>query len=160
MAAPDDKLYEYAVIRYVPKVDREEFVNIGLIMLSKRNRWLKAMVILDDDRIKALYPDADLECLRNQSRLFEMKDVPAKDLPVEERYRWLTSVKSACLQVAPSHPGLLIGNPSINVKSEREVGTAPLRKSLNDDGADFRSDATMQTALEKEFERLFTRLVL
>ncbi|MCH5242350.1 MAG: DUF3037 domain-containing protein [Muribaculaceae bacterium] len=131
MAAPDDKLYEYAVIRYVPKVDREEFVNIGLIMMNKRHKWLKALVLLDEDRIKALYPKADLECLKNQSRLFEMKDVPAKDLPTEEKYRWLTAVKSASLQVSQSHPGLL--------NTDKEA---------------------IEYSMEKEFERLFALLIL
>lgn len=107
MAAPDDLLYEYAVVRYVPRVDREEFINIGLVMMNKRRKWLNSLIIIDDDRIKALFPGADLDCLRRQSALFELKDVPQEDLPVEEKYRWLTAVKSACLQVSPSHPGLL-----------------------------------------------------
>ena len=132
MTVPDDKLYEYAVIRYVPKVDREEFVNIGLIMMNKRRKWLKALVILDENRIKALFPKADIDCLKNQSRLFEMKDVPDKEIPVEEKYRWLTAVKSACLQVSPSHPGL-----------------------LNDS-----QDSMKDCSMEREFERLFTQLVL
>lgn len=137
MAAPDDLLYEYAVVRYVPRVDREEFVNIGLIMMNKRHRWLKAMVMLDEDRLLALYPMADLNCLRNQSKLFEKKDVPEKDLPVEEKYRWLTAVKSACIQVSPSHPGLLnfsAGEPS--------------------------SSSKVPEFMEKEFSRLFDSLVL
>lgn len=132
MVAPDEKLYEYAVIRYVPRVDREEFVNIGLVMMNKRKKWLKALVILDEERLKALYPSSDLECLKIQSRLFEMKDVPAQDIPVEEKYRWLTAVKSACLQVSPSHPGLL---------------------------NDFH-DSDVTKAMEKEFERLFAQLIL
>ena len=132
MAVPDDKLYEYAVIRYVPRVDREEFVNIGLIMMNKRKKWLKALVMLDEDRIRSFFPGADIDCLRNQSRLFEMKDVPAKDLPIEEKYRWLTAVKSACIQVSPSHPGLL---PD-----------------------DFEHD--MEKSMEEEFSRLFLSLIL
>ena len=132
MASPDDKLYEYAVIRYVPRVDREEFVNIGLIMMNKRKKWLKALVLLDEERIKAFFPGADIDCLKNQSKLFEKRDVPAKDIPIEEKYRWLTAVKSACLQVSPSHPGLL--------------------------PADTASD--ISKAMEEEFNRLFVSLVL
>ena len=132
MAAPDDLLYEYAVIRYVPRVDREEFVNIGLIMMNKRHKWLKALVLLDEERIKALFPKGDIQCLKNQSRLFEMKDVPASELPIEEKYRWLTAVKSACLQVSPSHPGIL---PKHNVSSLPEE-------------------------MEAEFDRLFSQLIL
>lgn len=112
MGAPDELLYEYAVIRYVPRVDREEFINIGLIMMNKRRKWLKALVMFDDQRIKALYPEADLDCLKRQAALFERKDVPGSDLPVEEKYRWLTAVKSACLQVSPSHPGLFLSASS------------------------------------------------
>lgn len=131
MEVSDEKLYEYSIIRYVPRVDREEFVNIGLIMMNKRKKWLKALVILDDIRIKALYPNTDLECLKNQSRLFEMKHVPEPDLAVEEKYRWLTAVKSASLQVSPSHPGL-----------------------LNTETSD------VSKAMEEEFNRLFEILVL
>lgn len=132
MASPDDKLYEYAVIRYVPRVDREEFVNIGLIMMNKRKKWLKALVLLDEERIKAFFPGADIDCLKNQSKLFEKRDVPAKDIPIEEKYRWLTAVKSACLQVSPSHPGLLPAD----------------------------TDNDISKALEEEFNRLFVSLVL
>ena len=132
MAAPDDKLYEYAVIRYVPRVDREEFVNIGLIMMNKRHKWMKALVIIDEERIKSFYPKADIECLKKQSSLFEMKNVPSSELPVEEKYRWLTAVKSACLQVSPSHPGLL-----------------PCAEFVD-----------INLAMEEEFNRLFTSLVL
>ena len=134
MDAPDNLLYEYALIRYVPRVDREEFVNIGLVMMNKRNRWIKAMVIIDDERIRALFPGADLECLKNQIRLFEMKDVPAALLPVEERYRWLTSVKSASLQVSQSHPGLL--------EERAASGRSPIQQ------------------MEEEFSRLFFSLIL
>lgn len=138
MIAPDSLLYEYAVIRFVPRIDREEFINIGLVMMSKRNKWLKSMVILDEARILALYPAADIDCLKNQSRLFELLDVPAKDLPVEEKYRWLTAVKSACIQVSPSHPGILSFSPS----------------------QDFNTKTPFDTHLDEEFERLFSSLIL
>lgn len=133
MTPPDYLLYEYAVIRYVPRIDREEFVNIGLIMMNKRNKWLKAKVMIDETRIRALYPNADIDCLINQSRLFEMKDVPEAGLPVEEKFRWLTAVKSACLQVSPSHPGF-----------------------LPEDDSDLSADSRM----DREFLRLFSSLVL
>lgn len=141
MSAPDSLLYEYAVIRYVPNVEREEFVNIGLIMMSKRNKWLKALVILNEARIRALYPNVDLECLQNQSRLFELMDVPSREIPVEEKYRWLTAVKSACLQVSPSHPGII---------AISESGT----------DVDNISKKAISTLMEGEFERLFASLVL
>lgn len=138
MGAPDDLLYEYAVIRYVPRVDREEFVNIGLVMMNKRHKWMKAMVLYDETRLRALFPQADLQCLKNQARLFEMKDVPAKDIPIEEKYRWLTAVKSACLQISPSHPAILV--PA---------------ESSDSFGPNY-----LETLFEQEFFRLFSSLIL
>lgn len=132
MAAPDDWLYEYAVVRFVPRPERGEFLNIGLVMMCKRRKWLKGMVMLDEERILQLFPGADLETLRRQSSLFEKKDVPQPDLPVEEKYRWLTAVKSASLRVSPSHPGL-ISHPD---------------------------ESSWEKSLQSEFERLFAELVM
>lgn len=163
MAAPDDLLYEYGVIRYMPRVDREEFVNIGLIMMNKRHRWLKAMVLYDESRLRALYPKADLECLKKQSRLFELNDVPGKDLPVEEKYRWLTAAKSACLQVSPSHPGLLTLDKITADKNHTDL--SHIDKSLQDkDLVDTnpidKSKIDISSAMEREFSRLFSLLIL
>lgn len=114
MAVSDEFLYEYATVRYVPRVDREEFINIGLLMMCKRRKWLRGEVVLNKERILALDPKTNLDFLHKQSLLFMRDDVPQATLPVEERYRWLTAVKSAILQVSPSHPGFLAkadGNP-------------------------------------------------
>ena len=135
MGAPDEWLYEYAVVRFMPHIEREEFLNIGLLMLCKRRKWLKGMVVIDEEKIKTLFPKADLESLKNQSRLFEMTNVPAPDLPAEEKYRWLTAVKSASLRVSPSHPGIA-------------------------QQSDSSSDSDWQKVLDLEFERLFNNLVL
>ncbi|MBD5357910.1 MAG: DUF3037 domain-containing protein [Bacteroides sp.] len=104
--APDANLYEYAVIRYVPRVERGEFINIGLIMMCKRQRWLRSEVLINDSRIKAICPCADIAVLRRQVMLFSKRDIPEKGLPIEETYRWLTAAKSAILQTSPSHPGI------------------------------------------------------
>lgn len=117
--APDLNLYEYAVVRFVPRVDREEFINIGLIMLCKRRKWMKSLVLFDEERLKALFPATDIECLRNQCRLFEISDLPFRDIPIEEKYRWLSAVKSACVQVSPSHPGLLSESVSPDEEFQR-----------------------------------------
>lgn len=135
MAIPDANLYEYAVVRYVPRVDREEFLNIGLIMMCKRRRWLRGEIRLDETRIKAFSQGADLKSLARQASVFMREDVPSADIPVEERYRWLAAVKSAILQVSPSHPGL-----------------------LPDDGPDM-DEKTAAERLDNEFESLFNQLV-
>lgn len=107
-SAPDANLYEYAVIRYVPRVEREEFINIGLIMMCKRRRWLRCELLINEARILAICPSADLGLLSRQASLFSRTDVPAPGLPVEETYRWLTAAKSAILQTSASHPGISI----------------------------------------------------
>lgn len=135
MEIPDERLYEYAVVRYVPRVDREEFVNIGLIMMCKRRRWLRGGIGLDERRLRGFDPKVNVESLRTQASLFMRSDVPSREMPVEERYRWLTAVKSAVLQVSPSHPGLLAESPC--------AGDKP---SATDD-------------LDFEFERLFRDLI-
>ena len=105
-------LYEYAVIRYVPRVEREEFVNIGLIMMCKRRRWIRVALNYDMNRIGALRPAHTLEQIQCQCAAFtalaegnpEAGHLAAQ--PVEERFRWLTAVKSACIQTSRPHPGL------------------------------------------------------
>ena len=136
--ANDDLLYEYAVVRYVPRVDREEFVNIGLLMMCKRRKWLRGEIMLNRDRIRALYPHADLDMLSSKASLFMRDDVPFRDIPVEERYRWLTAVKSAVLQVSPSHPGVII-------QAERDKDS---------------EGGAYSGLLEREFQRLFRDLIL
>lgn len=102
-------LYEYAVVRYMPLVEREEFINVGLIMMCKRRRWLRVAIHCDEARICALYRNADIEVLRTQLASFERissgKQSPIGDLDVHERFRWLTAVRSACLTTSRPHPG-------------------------------------------------------
>lgn len=132
MEALDKWLYEYSLVRYVPRPDRGEFINIGLIMLCKRQKWLFGKILLNPDKIKALNPDANLEFLKNQTSLFLRTDIPQKDIPVEEKYRWLAAEKSASIRVSPSHPGLI-----------------PTQKNGSEDSS----------VLEAEFNRLFSLLV-
>ena len=137
MANADDFLYEYAVVRYVPQVDRQEFINIGLLMMCKRRRWLQGRILLQKERIRAFDRNVNFDFLGAQSSVFERNDVPDVELPVEEKYRWLAAVKSAILQVSPSHPGYLPVN-----EGNKEM-----------------SKAEAQEMLSAEFNRLFNELV-
>ena len=106
--APDKWLYEYAVVRYMPKPERGEFINIGLIMMCKRQKWFKGEIVLNKEKINSLFPGTDVDFLERQSSLFKCSDVPYKDLPTEEKYRWLSAVKSAGIRISPSHPALIV----------------------------------------------------
>ncbi|MDE6306867.1 MAG: DUF3037 domain-containing protein [Muribaculaceae bacterium] len=108
----DRHLYEYAVIRYLPRVEREEFINVGLIMMCKRQRWIRARVKVDPRRLQA-FPDAlSADELTAQLHGFGLVASGSGDggdiaaLEAEERFRWLTAVRSACVQTSRPHPGL------------------------------------------------------
>lgn len=107
----DKHLYEYAVIRFVPNVEREEFVNVGVILFSKRNNYIKIRYQINQDKIKLLYPETDFEILQENLEAFNKICCGAKDggliasYDVPERFRWLTAVRSASLQTSRPHPG-------------------------------------------------------
>lgn len=104
--------YEYAVLRYVPRVEREEFINVGLAMMCKRRRWIKVCILLPEEKLKAMCPETDHESLARQLQAFV--DIaegrrgagPVAQYPVEERFRWISAVKSSVIQTSRPHPGL------------------------------------------------------
>lgn len=100
-------IYEYCILRYVPDIERGEFLNIGVLMMCKRYKWIKSEIRINSDRICALFKNADISTLRKQIEIYRECDVPFNDSPVEERYRWMSAVKSAIIQTSPSHPGII-----------------------------------------------------
>lgn len=107
----EKQFYKYAVIRYVPKVEREEFVNIGLVMFSKRNRFLKARYTLDEPKLRLFPSELDLESLRCQLASFEKICSGKKEggyistLEQAEQFGWLTATRSASIQISPIRMG-------------------------------------------------------
>ncbi|MDO5608075.1 MAG: DUF3037 domain-containing protein [Capnocytophaga sp.] len=107
----ESKLYEYAVIRLVPDIEREEFFNVGLIMFSKKNNYLRASYHIDLDLFALLgmkleYDEVD-RSLDTFCKIAEGK-LPASTVSryaVPERFRWLTAVRSAIVQTSRPHPG-------------------------------------------------------
>ncbi|MDE6654009.1 MAG: DUF3037 domain-containing protein [Muribaculaceae bacterium] len=135
MTMDEKVIYEYCVLRYVADVEREEFVNVGLMMMSKRHRWIRCATHIDERRIAGMFRAPDTGRLRCQLGIFTSDDVPAPDLTVEERYRWLAAVKSAVIQTSPSHPGII---PLSTPASSTDIGAM----------------------LDSKFEELFRRLVM
>ncbi len=134
MTMEEKIIYEYCVLRYVADIEREEFVNVGLMMMSKRYRWIRCALNIDEERIAALSRKADVARLRLQLSLFTRNDVPAPDLTVEERYRWMAAVKSAIIQTSKSHPGIIA-----------KSANASRQEAIN--------------LLNEKFDELFTRLI-
>ena len=108
----DKVTYEFAVIRLVPKVEREEFLNIGVIVFSKRKKYLEMKYEIDEKRIRSFSPSADIEQLRNYLEAWQRicKGGAAAgsigQLDIAMRFRWLTAPKSTILQCSWVHPGL------------------------------------------------------
>ena len=109
---PGKHLYEYAVIRVVPRVEREEFLNVGLVLFCKQQRYLKTLFLLDKDRLQALYPALDMEEVQQYITAFTKVSEGAKDggaiakLDLPSRFRWLTATRSTVIQSSKIHPGL------------------------------------------------------
>lgn len=105
-------LYEYAVIRVVPRVEREEFINAGIVIFCKRKRFIRVLFTVDEAKITMLTPDADVDQIRRNLESFQKIGEGAKDggpiaqLEVPERFRWLTAVRSSVIQTSRPHPGL------------------------------------------------------
>ncbi|KIC00744.1 hypothetical protein OA88_17645 [Flavobacterium sp. JRM] len=108
----DNHLYEYAVIRVVPRVEREEFLNIGIILFCKRAKFIKVLYHINDTRIQALSADFDIEQLHCNLTSLEKIVNGAKDggpigqMEIPERFRWLTAIRSSAIQTSRTHPGL------------------------------------------------------
>ena len=104
--------FEYAVIRVVPRVEREEFLNVGVILFCLESRFLKAVVHLDEKRLSALAANADVAALRDHLQAFQKVADGAEDggpiarLTQRERFRWLVAPRSTVIQVSPVHAGL------------------------------------------------------
>lgn len=108
----DKHLYEYAVIRVLPRVEREEFLNVGIILFCKKEKFLKVFFQLDENRLKCLAEDFDLEQIQKNLESFEKICLGQKDggpiaqLDVPSRFRWLTAVRSSVIQTSRPHPGM------------------------------------------------------
>ena len=102
-------LYEYAVIRVLPKVEREEFINVGVILFSKEARYIKTLYKVDEKRLKCFASELSYEALQNGLRAFDKISSGHKDggaiaqFELAERFRWLTAVRSTCIQTSRPH---------------------------------------------------------
>lgn len=107
----DKHLYEYAVIRVVPRVEREEFINIGLMLYCKRQKYLRIKYTIPIQKIQAFCTEFDIAQLQINIEAFagicEGKKTagPIAQLEKDERFRWLTAVKSSSIQTSRPHSG-------------------------------------------------------
>lgn len=108
----DRHLYEYAVIRVVPKIDREEFINVGIIVFCKRAKFIKMLFTVEKNKLELFSKELDLDQLQQNLQAFKnicdgKKEAgPIAQLDVPSRFRWLTAVRSSVIQTSRPHPGL------------------------------------------------------
>jgi hypothetical protein len=109
---PENHLFEYAVIRVVPRVEREEFLNVGVILYCSSQRFLASRFTLNEERLHAFCEHTDIREVREHLRAFEQiaqgstGGGPIARLGLAERFRWLTATRSTVVQASKVHPGL------------------------------------------------------
>lgn len=105
-------LFEYAVVRLVPCVEREEFLNVGVILYCQKLKFLQIKIALSEDRLCAFNSAIDTAELKKHLHAFEQICIgnvsagPIAKLDVASRFRWLTAARSTMLQSSKVHPGL------------------------------------------------------
>jgi hypothetical protein len=104
-------LFEYAIIRIVPRVEREEFLNAGVILYCKDLKFLQCLYTLNKEKIDMLCSEIDCREVEEHLRSFEKICLGAKDggpiavLDLPSRFRWLTATRSTIVQSSKVHPG-------------------------------------------------------
>ena len=108
---PDKFRYDYAVVRVVPKVDREEFINAGVILSCPDLSFLEARIKLNESRLLALDPSVDLDLVKNHLATIPTICRGGDDagsigrLPQRQRFHWLVAPRSTVIQTSPVHTG-------------------------------------------------------
>ncbi len=107
----EKNLFEYAVIRVVPRVEREEFLNVGVVLYCRDQQFLQSKCELDEGRLAAFSKSTDAAEVRESLRAFgeisagSSNSGPIGRLDSASRFRWLTATRSTVVQTSKVHPG-------------------------------------------------------
>jgi hypothetical protein len=105
-------LYEYAVIRVLPLVEREEFLNVGIILFCKQDKFIKVLFTVNEAKLRLFSQELDTEQIQNNLLSFQKIAMgtkncgPIAEMDLPSRFRWLTAVRSSSVQTSRPHPGL------------------------------------------------------
>tara|TARA_R110002096_G_scaffold7413_2_gene32369 strand:+ start:485 stop:868 length:384 start_codon:yes stop_codon:yes gene_type:complete len=108
----DKEPFEYAIIRLVPKVEREEFFNIGVILFSKRKKFLDIKFHINSEKLNVMAPELELDSLNEYLNAWKLicdgKKSAGKigELEMSDRFRWLAACRSTIIQSSKTHSGL------------------------------------------------------
>ncbi len=109
---PAQSSFDYAVLRVVPRVECEEFINAGVVVLCLEQQFLEARVHVDERRLRALWPQLDIELVRQHLEAFrsvasgDPSAGPMARLSKRERFHWLVAPRSTIIQVSAVHTGI------------------------------------------------------
>ncbi len=130
--------YDYALIRLVPNVEREEFINVGVIVSCEEKNYLNALIKLDEQRIEILAPGFDIEIAKTHLNTIPvicaggLDAGPIGKLSLRKRFHWLTSPRSTIIQTSPVHSGYCKDpDVALNHLFETMVRTKTEGKSFN-----------------------------
>ena len=107
--------FDYGIIRVVPRVERQEFINAGVVVLCPEQQYLGCRIHLDEVRLKALWPGVDGDVVRKHLEAIERicagstEGGPIAKLSVRERFHWLVAARSTIIQCSPVHTGVCEG---------------------------------------------------
>ena len=104
--------FEYAIIRVVPKVEREEFLNAGVILYCPQFKFLNCLIKLDEKKLELMCCNTDIDEVKRNLDALEgickgtATGSPIAKLDIASRFRWLTATRSTIVQSSKVHPGL------------------------------------------------------
>ena len=109
---PELNSFDFATIRIVPRVDREEFVNVGVIVFCLEQKFLHSRIQVNEGKLRALCPELEIDMVREHLEAFpricagEESAGPIAKLSPRERFQWLVAPRSTVIQISPVHSGL------------------------------------------------------
>ena len=118
--------FDYAIVRVVPRVERQEFINAGVIVFCLEKRYLDARIRLNESRLKALWPDVDVTLVREHLSSIpricagDASAGPIASLSQRERFHWLVAARSTIIQTSPTHTGLCDGTGDLLDRLEKQ----------------------------------------
>ncbi len=127
---PTPASFDYAIIRIVPRVERQEFINAGVVVFCLEKRYLGARVQLNEARLRALWPQVDVELIRQHLEAIpricagDPTAGPIAQLSQRERFHWLIAPRSTIIQPSAVHTGVCEDAEALLDRLEKELVTA------------------------------------
>jgi len=124
---PEHHLFEYAVVRVVPRVEREEFINVGVILYCAKLKYLQCIITVDEERLCTFCKLLDVDAVAGNLLAFEnickggASGGPIGKLDAASRFRWLTATRSTIVQASKVHPGFCIDPQTTLIRLHAEL---------------------------------------